>query len=106
MSSANDRPNYNTIERHPQDPVPEEPVQPITHARREEADEESPEVQGTLGSIMMFLMRQSYIAALIIMMVRHCSLNMPRCGLERNPPYLPLPHHEKQIHPSPHILSK
>ena len=46
----------------------EEPVQPIREP------DEYPGVQGTLGSIMMFLMRQSYIAALIIMMV---STNSP-----------------------------
>ena len=55
--------NYNTLGPLPENYVAEEPVQPI----REEVDE-YPGVQGTLGSIMMFLMRQSYIAALIIMM--------------------------------------
>lgn len=54
--------NYNTLESLPENVVAEEPVQPIREP------DEYPGVQGTLGSIMMFLMRQSYIAALIIMM--------------------------------------
>lgn len=76
MSSANDNPNYNTIERNPDDPVPEEPVQPVSHVRSEDTEEEPVEVQGTLGSIIMFLMRQSYIAALIIMMVSHIHMGI------------------------------
>jgi hypothetical protein len=63
MSSARDKRSYNAIT------VEEEPVQPVSHETRDA--EENPDVQGTLGSIMMFLMRQSYIAALIIMMVSH-----------------------------------
>ena len=55
--------NYNTVSSLPEDVVTEEPVQPIRDP------EEYTGVQGTLGSIMMFLMHQSYIAALIIMMV-------------------------------------
>ena len=55
--------NYNTLGPVPESIVTEEPVQPIQEPY------EYPGVQGTLGSIMMFLMRQSYIAALIIMMV-------------------------------------
>ena len=55
--------NYNTLGPLPENVVSEEPVQPIREP------DEYPGVQGTLGSIMMFLMRQSYIAALIIMMV-------------------------------------
>lgn len=54
--------NYNTLGSRPENVVAEEPVQPIHEP------DEYPDVQGTLGSIMMFLMRQSYIAALIIMM--------------------------------------
>ncbi|KAL9975258.1 hypothetical protein ACROYT_G012400 [Oculina patagonica] len=54
--------NYNTLGPLPENVVAEEPVQPIREP------DEYPGVQGTLGSIMMFLMRQSYIAALIIMM--------------------------------------
>lgn len=54
--------NYNTVTSLPEDVVTEEPVQPIRDP------EEYTGVQGTLGSIMMFLMHQSYIAALIIMM--------------------------------------
>ncbi|RMX57158.1 hypothetical protein pdam_00022789 [Pocillopora damicornis] len=54
--------NYNTLGPVPESIVTEEPVQPIQEPY------EYPGVQGTLGSIMMFLMRQSYIAALIIMM--------------------------------------
>ena len=60
--------NYNTLGPLPENVVSEEPVQPIREP------DEYPGVQGTLGSIMMFLMRQSYIAALIIMMV---STNSP-----------------------------
>ncbi|XP_074617953.1 piezo-type mechanosensitive ion channel component 1-like isoform X1 [Acropora palmata] len=56
--------NYNTLGPLPENVVSEEPVQPI----REPDHEEYPGVQGTLGSIIMFLMHQSYIAALIIMM--------------------------------------
>ena len=60
--------NYNSLGPLPENVVAEEPVQPIREP------DEYPGVQGTLGSIMMFLMRQSYIAALIIMMV---SANSP-----------------------------
>ncbi len=60
--------NYNTLGPLPENVVAEEPVQPIREP------DEYPGVQGTLGSIMMFLMRQSYIAALIIMMVCNFSL--------------------------------
>lgn len=60
---ARSQTNYNTLGPLPENVVAEEPVQQI------QEPDEYPGVQGTLGSIMMFLMRQSYIAALIIMMV-------------------------------------
>ena len=68
--------NYNTLERLPENVVAEEPVQPIREP------DEYPGVQGTLGSIMMFLMRQSYIAALIIMMVKLCYIEFETQNLQ------------------------
>ena len=57
--------NYHTLSQVPENLVAEEPVQTIN----EPSLDEYRGAQGTLGSIMMFMMRQSYIAALIIMMV-------------------------------------
>jgi len=54
--------NYSTLGPFAENAVAEEPVQPIREP------DEYPGVQGTLGSIMMLLLQQSYIAALIIMM--------------------------------------
>ncbi|XP_031569464.1 piezo-type mechanosensitive ion channel component 2-like, partial [Actinia tenebrosa] len=61
IAGAEENRNYNAITQIPEDGVPEEPVQPVLHETRD--TEENLDVQGTLGSIMMFLMRQSYIAA-------------------------------------------
>mgnify|MGYP001801904889 CR=1 FL=1 len=59
---------YNTLSSGDETIVHEEPIETIRQP------EDYSAVQGTLGSIMMFLMRQSYIASLIIMMVGSINL--------------------------------
>ena len=74
MSDENRANNYSTFPPgQSADVQPEEPALP-----EQNQDQDEPvNVQGTFSSIMMFLMRQSYVAALVVMMVRYFCSSSP-----------------------------